>query len=157
MLQFSRSKITLIVATIFIAILLALPNIFTDERTSSFPPFIPSQKVNLGLDLQGGSHLLLEVDTESIKSEKIDDLSFDLRRMLKKNGFKYGNLKIVDDSIKFKLNNFQLAKNVSDEIKNLSQSVSSGPQGLVFYTCSADERPAREVLVLFQTIPAMGR
>ena len=94
MLQFSRSKITLIVAIIFMAILLALPNIFTDERTSNFPPFIPSQKVNLGLDLQGGSHLLLEVDTESIKSEKIDDLSFDLRRMLKKNDFKYGNLKI---------------------------------------------------------------
>ena len=69
MLQFSRSKITLIVATIFMAILLALPNIFTDERTSNFPPFIPSQKVNLGLDLQGGSHLLLEVDTESIKSD----------------------------------------------------------------------------------------
>ena len=106
------------------AILLALPNIFTDERTSNFPPFIPSQKVNLGLDLQGGSHLLLEVDTESIKSEKIDDLSFDLRRMLKKNDFKYGNLKIIDDSIKFKLNNSELAKNVSDEIKKLSQSVS---------------------------------
>ncbi|MDC3111484.1 protein translocase subunit SecD [Pelagibacteraceae bacterium] len=124
MLQFSRSKITLIVATIFMAILLALPNIFTDERTSNFPPFIPSQKVNLGLDLQGGSHLLLEVDTESIKSEKIDDLSFDLRRMLKKNDFKYGNLQIIDDSIKFKLNNSELAKNVSDEIKKLSQSVS---------------------------------
>ena len=67
---------------------------------------------------------MLEVDTESIKSEKIDDLSFDLRRMLKKNGFKYGNLKIIDDSIKFKLNNSDLAKNVSDEIKKLSQSVS---------------------------------
>ena len=67
---------------------------------------------------------MLEVDTESIKSEKIDDLSFDLRRRLKKNGFKYGNLKIIDDSIKFKLNNSELAKNVSDEIKKLSQSVS---------------------------------
>ena len=71
MLQFSRSKITLIVATIFIAILLALPNIFTDERTSSFPPFIPSQKVNLGLDLQGSSYLLLEINSDSLVEEKI--------------------------------------------------------------------------------------
>ena len=59
MLHFSRSKIISIIAISIIAILLALPNLFSDQKISKFPSFIQSQKVNLGLDLQGGSHLLL--------------------------------------------------------------------------------------------------
>ena len=90
------------------AILFALPNLFSEQKISNFPSFIPSQKVNLGLDLQGGSHLLLEVDTASIKKEKIEDLTFDLRRMLKKDGVKYNNLKIINDRINFKLNDAPL-------------------------------------------------
>ncbi len=124
MLQFSRSKIILIITTIFIGLLLALPNIFTDEATSDFPSFLPSQKVNLGLDLQGGSHLLLEVDTQSIKTEKLEDLSFDLRKMFKKNGLNYSGLKIIDNNIEIKLNNINQTQNIIDEIKNLSQRVS---------------------------------
>ena len=99
------------------AILFALPNLFSEQKISNFPSFIPSQKVNLGLDLQGGSHLLLEVDTASIKKEKIEDLTFDLRRMLKKDGVKYNNLKIINDRINFKLNDASLANNLIKDIK----------------------------------------
>ena len=124
MLHFSRSKIISIIAISIIAILLALPNLFSDQKISKFPSFIPSQKVNLGLDLQGGSHLLLEVDTASIKIEKIEDLTFDIRRMLKKDGIKYNNLKIVEDTINFRISDTSLVNSLVNDIKDLSQSIS---------------------------------
>lgn len=124
MLHFSRSKIISICAISIVAIFLALPNLFSDQKISNFPSFIPSQKVNLGLDLQGGSHLLLEVDTDSIEKEKIEDLTFDLRRMLKKDGIKYNNLKVIDDSIIFKITDATLVSGLVKNIKELSQSTS---------------------------------
>jgi protein-export membrane protein SecD len=122
MLHFSRSKIFLILASVFVAIFLALPNLFSDKQISNFPFFMPSQKVNLGLDLQGGSHLLLEVDIESIKKEKIEDLTFDIRRILKKNNINFDNLKSINNSISFGIKTPNLDSKVITEIKDLSQS-----------------------------------
>ena len=85
MLYFSKTKVLLIFLAIFFASFFALPNIFNQNQLNNFPVFIPNQKVNLGLDLQGGSHLLLEVDTKEIIKERTETLSFDLRKLLKKN------------------------------------------------------------------------
>ena len=56
--------------------------------------------------------------------QKSEDLTFDLRRMLKKHGVKYSNLKIINDRINFKLNDANLANNLIKDIKELSQSSS---------------------------------
>ena len=67
----------------------AIPNFFSKDQLNSFPSFIPKQQVNLGLDLQGGSHLLLEVDTVEIIKERLENLNSDVRRVLKKNNIQY--------------------------------------------------------------------
>lgn len=64
MLDFPRWKIIMISITAFIGVLLSVPNFLTDEQISNLPGFMPSKQVTLGLDLQGGAHFLLEVDTE---------------------------------------------------------------------------------------------
>ena len=101
MLYFSKTKVLLIFLAIFFASFFALPNIFNQNQLNNFPTFIPNQKVNLGLDLQGGSHLLLEVDTKEIIKERTETLSFDLRKLLKKNNIDTANLRVLDDSIIF--------------------------------------------------------
>ena len=75
MLYFSKTKVLFIFLAIFFASFFALPNAFNQNQLSNFPTFIPNQKVNLGLDLQGGSHLLLEVDTQEIIKERTENLS----------------------------------------------------------------------------------
>ena len=67
----------------------AVPNFFSKDQLNSFPSFIPKQQVNLGLDLQGGSHLLLEVDTVEIIKERLENLNSDVRSVLKKNNIQY--------------------------------------------------------------------
>jgi protein-export membrane protein SecD len=63
------------------------------------------KKINLGLDLQGGSYLLLEINSDILVQEKIQDKVIPIKRLLKKNNIKYSN---------FKINNKSLSLNISD-------------------------------------------
>jgi len=89
MLRFSTTKVVSIIAAVLISFLLAVPSLMTAEQRQSWqasvPGWLPSwvvptQAIVLGLDLQGGSHVLLEVDVpdllrmfEQTRGEKLDD------------------------------------------------------------------------------------
>ena len=79
MLYFSKIKIVLIYFTIFFLSIFAFAN-FTDYK----PNFLLSKKINLGLDLQGGSYLLLEVDSKPIIKQNLQEKLITLRKNLKK-------------------------------------------------------------------------
>ena len=66
---FARWKVVLCVLAILFGAVFSLPN-----AVPGLPGFLPQQKLNLGLDLQGGSYLLLEVDIASLKAEKLTNL-----------------------------------------------------------------------------------
>jgi protein-export membrane protein SecD len=65
-------------------ILIALPNALGDNVRAKFPKWLPSQTVNLGLDLQGGSYLLLQVDFDLVTKDKADAMMGDIRAGLRK-------------------------------------------------------------------------
>ena len=83
MLQFSRFSIVAIIAVCLFGILAAIPNLLSKEQAQSLPGFLPRNQVTLGLDLQGGAHLLLEVDVETVISERLDTLADDVRSALR--------------------------------------------------------------------------
>ncbi|MFL5188288.1 MAG: protein translocase subunit SecD, partial [Microvirga sp.] len=92
MLRFSRSKIIATVAIIVIGLLLAVPSTMNREQRQAFlnavpswvPSWlIPSRAIVLGLDLQGGSHVLLEVDGQDLLRAQITILRDDVRRILR--------------------------------------------------------------------------
>lgn len=70
MLFFSRSKIFMICGAVLLGLLLAIPNVLSEDRRENFPDAF-SRTINLGLDLQGGAHMLLEVDLSSILSQAL--------------------------------------------------------------------------------------
>jgi protein-export membrane protein SecD len=70
MLFFSRSKILMICGAVLLGLLLAIPNVLSEERRDSMPGAF-QRTINLGLDLQGGAHMLLEVDLSSILSQAL--------------------------------------------------------------------------------------
>jgi protein-export membrane protein SecD len=65
-------------------ILIALPNALNDNVRAKFPKWLPSQTVNLGLDLQGGSYLLLQVDFDQVTKDKAEAMMGDIRAGLRK-------------------------------------------------------------------------
>ena len=105
MLYFSKLKIVIIYFIIISLSLFSLLN-FVDNEDS----FLLSKKVNLGLDLQGGSYLLLEVDSAPVINLNLQQKLLNLRKSLKNNKIKYQNLKLKNQSINFSINNEDIEK-----------------------------------------------
>jgi preprotein translocase subunit SecD len=82
MIKLSRWKVILVVFAALFGIVFSAPNFIPQKTLDSLPAFFPKQKVNLGLDLQGGSYLLLSVDTAALKVEQLNNLIEDARRTL---------------------------------------------------------------------------
>ena len=72
-------------------------------------PFI-DKKVNLGLDLQGGSYLLLEINSNPLIKEKIQSKVIPLKKLLKSNNLNYSNFKINEKNLSFSLNDIEKFK-----------------------------------------------
>ncbi len=83
MLHFTRWKIFVTLLTCLAGLLVALPNFFSKETVQSWPSFMPKQQLTLGLDLQGGAHLLLAMDQDEIKKDWINNLRDEARKELR--------------------------------------------------------------------------
>jgi preprotein translocase subunit SecD len=96
MLTLSRWKIILVLASLLFGLVFTLPNLVPGRL---LPGFLPQQKLNLGLDLQGGSYLLLEVDTDALRKERLTNLTEDVRTKLQGAQIDFSGLGVVGDTI----------------------------------------------------------
>lgn len=123
MLYIERWKAYLIVTALVLGLLYALPNVLSKPAVSwmqaNLPSFLPVKTVNLGLDLRGGSHLLLEVQTDAVISDKMQVTLDTLRGDLRKANIRYTELAVAGQTLRFKLVD---ADNVA-KIKGLMRDV----------------------------------
>ena len=98
MLNFSKINVLIIYFLFIFTALFSFLN-FQDENNK-----LIKKKINLGLDLQGGSYLLLEINSDSLIQEKIQAKVIPIKRLLKDNGINYNNFKINKKSLSFSLN-----------------------------------------------------
>jgi len=87
MMYFSRVKTLSILAVCALGFLLCLPNLFDAPNA-----WIPWRRVHLGLDLRGGSYLLMQVDMGAVQHERLEALADNARSVLLKGGIGYQNL-----------------------------------------------------------------
>lgn len=85
MLQFSKFQTAGVLGLILLGAIFAIPNFLSDETRESLPGFLPKGTINLGLDLQGGSYLLLGVDTEKVIDDRMRGVMSDIRREMRPN------------------------------------------------------------------------
>ena len=83
MINLSRWKIIVCVLATVFGIAFTAPNLMPQKMVDSLPVWVPHKKLNLGLDLQGGSSLLYEVDVDALKAEKLSNLLEDVRNSLR--------------------------------------------------------------------------
>jgi preprotein translocase subunit SecD len=102
MLHFSRWKILGTLLVTFLLCLLAVPNVIPAPAFLSLPQFL-QRKIVLGLDLQGGSHILLEVDSRAIQRERLETLRDDVRRVMRDARIGYTNLAIQGLSVQLRI------------------------------------------------------
>lgn len=130
MIYIERWKVILIVAICVLGVLYAAPNAL--DRSSRewlaqhAPSFLPTQGVNLGLDLRGGSHLLLEVATDVVIEEKrqalVDQIRTELRGA-KGDKIGYTGLALSGDAVKFKLADASQANRVKELLRGMDRDL----------------------------------
>jgi preprotein translocase subunit SecD len=102
MLFFSRWKAIGILAVALITCLFAVPNFFPEKVVQSWPKWA-QRHIVLGLDLQGGSHLLLEVDSNTVRKDKIEALRDQVRTILREARIGYTGLTAKTDAVELRL------------------------------------------------------
>jgi preprotein translocase subunit SecD len=121
MLYFSRWKATAILLTALIVCAFAVPNFFDEKTVQSWPKWA-QRHIVLGLDLQGGSHILLEVDTAAVRKEKVESLRDDVRRVVRENRFGGpGQVVIRGSSIEFRAREGVDQAQLMTKMRELSQ------------------------------------
>ena len=104
MLHFSKLRI------IFISLISLIFIFFSSSNLFNFSNEILNKKINLGLDLQGGSYLLLEIDNSPVIEQKLQNLSITIRNYFKEKNIRIRNIKLSDQQLSF---------SVDDEFKQI--------------------------------------
>ncbi len=99
MIQLARWKVVLVVLSLVFGLLLAFPSMLTSEQRDALPGWLPKNGVNLGLDLQGGSYLLLEVDVPAMRQKRVSNLIEDVRVSMGEQRVNIGNLQREDGGV----------------------------------------------------------
>ena len=98
MLYFSKLRI------IFISLISLIFIFFASSNLLKFSNEILNKKINLGLDLQGGSYLLLEIDNSPVIEQKLQNLSITIRNYFKEKNIRIRNIKLSDQQLSFSVN-----------------------------------------------------
>jgi len=99
MLQVSRWTRIIVSLILFVGFLFALPNALPENVRNQFPSWLPHNHVNLGLDLQGGSYLLLGVDFDQVTRDRAESLMGDIRAAFRKAHIASDNYKVAGDTV----------------------------------------------------------
>ena len=134
MLYFTRWKALAIILTALVVCLWAVPNFFPEATVKGWPAWAQRRLV-LGLDLQGGSYLLLEVDSNYVKKEKLDQIRDDIRRSLRDAKIGYTGLAVRNDAAEVRISRDTDVPNALAKLRELSQPLggllgSSGQRSL---------------------------
>jgi preprotein translocase subunit SecD len=103
MMNLSRWKVIVSIASVIFGILFALPNVLPANVRDELPGFMPRKTLNLGLDLQGGSHILLEVDTKALRAENLTNLVEDVRKTLRDEKIVFSDLAQVNGEVRVRI------------------------------------------------------
>src|SRR5471032_2483751 len=133
MLYFTRWKALGIILIALVVCLCAVPNFFPEATVKTWPKWAQRHLV-LGLDLQGGSHILLEVDSNSVRKDKLDQVRDDVRRTLRDAKIGYTGLATRPDNVEVRVKDADL-QNALTKLRELSQPLggllgSSGQRSL---------------------------
>jgi preprotein translocase subunit SecD len=138
MLKFSRAKTIGVLLLTLAGILYALPSLLSPETRKAIADstpaglrwLVPHQAIVLGLDLQGGSHLLLEVDSNAVVRTQVNILRDDVRRVLREERVSLaGGIGVQARGVTVRISDQAERERVLPKLRALAQSSSGGILG----------------------------
>ncbi|MCY4067317.1 MAG: protein translocase subunit SecDF, partial [Rhodospirillaceae bacterium] len=105
MINISRGQVIAVVLICLMGLAFAIPNALPRSTLEKIPGWLPNQTFNLGLDLQGGIHLLYSVDLRDVVKDRMQDVRKQVRRAFRSADYrvKYQRLRATDRQVSFRL------------------------------------------------------
>ncbi|MPY75661.1 MAG: protein translocase subunit SecD [Alphaproteobacteria bacterium] len=126
-MRIPRWKLITYIVVIVVGIIPALPNLLTPEVRNALPDWLPKKTVTLGLDLRGGSHLVLEVDWRTLVQERLQALADDARAKLREAKIADATVAIENESVTVTVADRAKSSDAARALRTLSGSQSALP------------------------------
>ena len=123
MLFFTRWKAAGILLTALVACLFAVPNFFSESTVRTWPSWA-QRHIVLGLDLQGGSHLLLEVDANAVRKERLLGINDEVLRVLRQARIPFTGRAVHGNSVEVRITRDSDVESALGKLRELSQPLS---------------------------------
>ncbi|WP_442578354.1 protein translocase subunit SecDF [Mesorhizobium sp. ASY16-5R] len=172
MLYFSRWKTISIWGAVLLGVIFAIPNLFSESFRDSLPRWVPDRPMTLGLDLQGGSHILLAVDRNDLVNERLQTVRDDIRTLLRDAKIGYTGLSGTGTSVQVRIREANEVEQAKTALASLLQPVTNSlfgtgaiseltleepEQGLLRYTLTEEGINYRMSSAVTQSIEVIGR
>ncbi|HZU91340.1 MAG TPA: protein translocase subunit SecD [Stellaceae bacterium] len=150
MLYFANWKVLLIVAICALGVLFSVPNLFSASALDTLPDFVPHKQVALGLDLRGGSYLLLKVDFAQAQHERLESVIDNVREALRGANIGYKDLRVQGDAIKFTLRDTGQTDRAREALAKIDPDLdlkiaANGAASLTYNTVATETRRGQAV------------
>jgi len=122
MLYFQTWKVILVLGICVLGLLFAAPNVMPQNVRDQLPPWM-SKTLNLGLDLQGGVHLLWEVDSREIVVSRLETVEDDVRQEFRANDVGYTGIGVVDEHFQVRVRDLDQLTQAVSLVEDLSTPV----------------------------------
>lgn len=129
MIQLKRWKIVLVVLATIFGVVFTIPNLLPAATVAKWPAWVPHQRLNLGLDLQGGSYLLFEVDTAALKAKELTNRIEDVRRELQTARIPFTGLGQANGSVSVRITDGAQVETAYAALNKLAQPLAGAPTG----------------------------
>lgn len=126
MINLSRWKVAVVILAVLLGILFTLPN-FLPANVRDSIKFMPNKPLNLGLDLQGGSYLLMSVDTDALQKEKVNNLTEDVRNALTDQGVAFSDLNASAQGVSVRISDALQIDKAYDALAKLASPLINNP------------------------------
>jgi preprotein translocase subunit SecD len=100
MIYFAKWKIAMVLGVCLLGLTFLAPNFLSKEAAEGLPDYLPHKQISLGLDLQGGVHLLIEVGVDTVIRERAESVRDDVRVTLRKAKIRYSGLGISGTTVR---------------------------------------------------------
>ncbi len=139
MLNVARWRVVLVAVVTILGVIFALPNFLTEQQRTALPGFLPRAGINLGLDLQGGSQLLLEVDVSTLQRQQLDNIADQMATALREATpqIRYTGRGVVGDAGRVRLIDPTQMEAARAAIRQIALSPSGG-NDIITFTEGAD-------------------